>query len=701
MRLTAQEQAQQDTQKKYLLIAFAVIFLCAVGVAVFVCLQTYRAEKESLLAENRELLEKTTFNTVKSITEWSEQLKSQTDRISSSELYRLFTKEAGALDDERLKLLAEGKSFPTDQEGGHADENSLVEQVPILRNVLVDFVKYSGLTDARIVNPQGQILLSYKSPPTPVSPAQLVAVRAAIEKIRPATAPLRMSGEKLVLDFADPFHTVLSGDRGEAPVGAFVVTSLVETNVARFLSNENRQNADIMVHILQNHDGIWEEVKPTGLQPAPEAVKELFEGESGGFVTFGMHKSMLDGDAYSLALRAPGTGWWIVAELPREAVDKVLSAKALGISMRGVLASFSLLLLLPLFWWFTVGRGQHATAVRFQELYHTIQHQKQFLDSINISLEVGLFMVNEQGEIQLCNRAFARIVRQEEEALSGVELSTLFVAMNQKKVAAGMQHVLKEGKAVSFEVDRRYSDGIFIYRTALFPFVDSSGGGTGGVVGTMQDITDFRRRNVLQQRQQMQIMNAFVHAVESVDPYLGGHSQMMKSLSALLGKQLALSNKDTRTIAIAAELSQVGKMSISPAILHKQGALTPDELAEVRKAPENAYKILKGISFDLPVADAVYAMNELMDGSGYPRGLQGQDIPIHARVLAVLNAFCAMTSPRFYRKGMEMEKSIEILQNNPGFDQTVVQALHRALCAAEGVSILRQRQSVQQAAGSA
>ena len=110
-------------------------------------------------------------------------------------------------------------------------------------------------------------------------------------------------------------------------------------------------------------------------------------------------------------------------------------------------------------------------------------------------------------------------------------------------------------------------------------------------------------------------------------------------------------------------------------LLTKKGKLTPEEQAEVMRAPEYAYRILRDMQFNLPVPDAVFQMGERMDGSGLPQHLAGEAINHNARILAVVNAFCAMVSPRSYRAGMQPEEAVGLLMKDKGFDNEIVIAL--------------------------
>lgn len=689
-------QDQQGPQKRYVYLAFFVLMACAVAVTVFVCVQVLATAKQELVAQQASMIGKDVRDTVAAAESWREELKTQASRLSASETYRLFAKEADMLDEQSVGRLNDAENLANDG----SDLANLAMQVPFMRNVLLDFINYAGFTDARIINESGQTLLSAQARPVAVTPDQLVTIRQALSQNKLLMAPVRASSSSLMLDMADPLQAMFSGEGTDAPVAALLLTLPVSGQIGRFLSSENRLKPDATIQILQRKGDIWENIRVQDVTPLPAALQKELRLNLEGHIPFAL-RSSLNGkqEVYSLALPVTGLDWWVMAELPASLVNDALREKATLIYGVGALACTGFILLLPLLWWLAVGRAQHATALRFRELYHTIQQQKQLLDSVNDSLEVGLFMANEQGEIQLCNPAFATIVREDEEHVQGKGLFLLFKDAGSEKFLAGVTTVLREAKATTFEVEVKHGAESFLYRTTLFPFMDTQTETVTGVVGTMQDITEFRRRNLQQQRQQLQTMSAFMRAIESVDPYLAGHSQMMKALGLLVAKELHLDDRDLRTISAAAELSQVGKLSLPQSILKKEGKLTEEEQAEIQRVPHYAHSILRDISFELPVAEAVYAMCERMDGQGYPRSLKGEEICIHARVLAVLNVFCAMTSPRSYREGMPVDKALEILRNSPAYDQAVVEALQQALFSAEGSNIVRHRKVGENLAG--
>jgi HD-GYP domain-containing protein (c-di-GMP phosphodiesterase class II) len=156
-----------------------------------------------------------------------------------------------------------------------------------------------------------------------------------------------------------------------------------------------------------------------------------------------------------------------------------------------------------------------------------------------------------------------------------------------------------------------------------------------------------------------------------------------------LAESLNLSPEDKSTVEIASNLSQIGKMFIDKAILTKVDQLTEEEKELVQKHVDHAAAILRQIDFELPVFEAVYQMNERLDGSGYPKGLHDEEISIQARVLSVANSFCAMIKPRAYRPAMSPQQALDNLRaSSSAYDRQMVDALAAALETSRGHKML-------------
>lgn len=176
-------------------------------------------------------------------------------------------------------------------------------------------------------------------------------------------------------------------------------------------------------------------------------------------------------------------------------------------------------------------------------------------------------------------------------------------------------------------------------------------------------------------------VQALAAAVDARDAYTGDHSMRVAHYAETTARALGLSDQDVRAVRLASYLHDVGKIGISDRLLLKAGALDEREWAEVRRHALIGDEILRPVPIDERVRRAVRHTHERWDGSGYPDGLAGEAIPIHARILMVADAFEAMTSQRPYRAALSRAEAIEELRRCAGnqFDPFVVDALVTAL----------------------
>jgi putative nucleotidyltransferase with HDIG domain len=158
------------------------------------------------------------------------------------------------------------------------------------------------------------------------------------------------------------------------------------------------------------------------------------------------------------------------------------------------------------------------------------------------------------------------------------------------------------------------------------------------------------------------------------------HSQTVGRYCEMMARELGLGRDRVDRIRIAGVLHDIGKIGVGDSILQKPGALTPEEFEQMRKHPEIGARILGGAGLD-DIRGWIIAHHERPDGNGYPRGLRRDKIPLEARILAVADAYEAMTSDRVYRKSIGAEAARRELLAGAGrqFDTKVVRAFLRAL----------------------
>jgi two-component system, cell cycle response regulator len=186
----------------------------------------------------------------------------------------------------------------------------------------------------------------------------------------------------------------------------------------------------------------------------------------------------------------------------------------------------------------------------------------------------------------------------------------------------------------------------------------------------------YAQKRTVQSSEGRQTLDALLRVLLEREPALHGHMREVGELSRTIGERLGLQGAGLEQLAHAAELHDIGKLAIPDTILHKPGPLTTDELAYVRKHTLVGARILGAAPALAGVADVVHSSHERWDGGGYPEGLSGHDIPLGARVVAVCDAFDAMTTDRPYRKAMSPAAALKELRRCAGtqFDPAVVDA---------------------------
>jgi diguanylate cyclase (GGDEF)-like protein len=172
------------------------------------------------------------------------------------------------------------------------------------------------------------------------------------------------------------------------------------------------------------------------------------------------------------------------------------------------------------------------------------------------------------------------------------------------------------------------------------------------------------------------VVDVLSTALDVRDKMTHRHARRVARTAAAVARAMHLSNAEASEIEYAAALHDIGKIGVADSILRKASSLDNEEWKEMRRHSELGYQILKGIDFFQNAAEIVYAHHEHFDGSGYPRGLVGEEIPLGARVFAVVDAYDAMTSRRPYRSALARDTALIEIASHSGtqFDPKVVQA---------------------------
>ncbi len=177
----------------------------------------------------------------------------------------------------------------------------------------------------------------------------------------------------------------------------------------------------------------------------------------------------------------------------------------------------------------------------------------------------------------------------------------------------------------------------------------------------------------------LRTIEALAMAIEAKDQPMTGHSRRVQIYSAEMAKELGLAPNEVEALRTAALLYDIGELAVPEHIILKPGPLTPEEYEKVKIHPAVAAEILEQVNFPYPVAPIVRSHHERWDGTGYPDGLKGTDIPIGARILAAVDAIDAYASPRRHRAAIDVKDALERVAAESGkaYDPRVIAVLRK------------------------
>jgi len=260
-------------------------------------------------------------------------------------------------------------------------------------------------------------------------------------------------------------------------------------------------------------------------------------------------------------------------------------------------------------------------------------------------------------------------------SISLVVLMAGFFAHVQIRRSVAPLAVLKEGT-------RRISGGDFDSRVEI-----GSGDEFEDLAGSFNTMADHLGREFRIQARLIEelaqndlgTLTALARTVDTNSPWTAGHSERVTNLAMNLGRELGMSTHEIDLLRRGGLLHDIGKLGVSQSILDKPGKLTEEETAVMRRHPSKGAEILEPIPNLQKVIPIVSQHHERFDGKGYPHGLSGEDISLHARILALADVVDALISDRPYRPGWSREKVLVYTRENSGsqFDPSVVEAYHR------------------------
>ncbi len=316
---------------------------------------------------------------------------------------------------------------------------------------------------------------------------------------------------------------------------------------------------------------------------------------------------------------------------------------------------------------------------RFEAELRTARRQAveslSILDSVTGGDAMGFAYIDRNLRIVYVNHTLASINGGTPEMHIGATLPD--IARDWDRLAPAYRRVLYDGESVH-DVELRPSESMAedgpTWVASLYPVrVDGQVVGVGVVA-----IDDSTRRKL--ERSYVAVTAAVVKTLsaltEARDPYTAGHQHRVSEIAEAIGRELGLDEWTVEGVGLAAAIHDIGKVSVPAEILSRPGRLSDAEMNLVRCHAEIGHDVLSDVEFPWPVAEMVYQHHERLDGSGYPRGLAGDDIHLGARIIAVADTVEAMVAHRPYRPGLGIEIALAEIVSRRGtlYDPEVVDA---------------------------
>ena len=182
------------------------------------------------------------------------------------------------------------------------------------------------------------------------------------------------------------------------------------------------------------------------------------------------------------------------------------------------------------------------------------------------------------------------------------------------------------------------------------------------------------------QRAYKDSLTVLANAIEARDAYTRGHVERVSSYSVMIAREMEMDDDEVDEIELGAILHDICKIHVHESILAKPGDLTPEEISEMRKHTEIGAFMVKDIPYLVPATPIIKYHHERYDGTGYPEGLSGENIHLHARIMAIADLFDALTTIRSYHDALSPDEAVVYIQNEAGkhFDPKIVEVFVRA-----------------------
>lgn len=677
----AGEGAKSPINKKVILVAAGLLAVLAAG--ILFAFKFVEDERERNLQEWQIRLGIVADSRSAAIGEWIDQNFTVMRELTENASLQLYMTE--------LEMAEGDKSAVTDE----------AAQAGYLRNLLVAVAERAGFkappsagevaaniervgeAGIALVGPQGQPIAASPSMP-PIAGRIREAVAKALNG-EPSLIDMYKGATNLpTIGFVLPIYSI-QGDETRG-IGAVVGVRIVDKGLYDRLKQPGDTSETSETYLVRRTDGTIEYLSPLRddtppLDRAlsvdtPELAAAYAVETPGGFAV----RRDYAGDDVLVTSRkmtsVPGAPWILVRKISaKEALSGTENR------LRTMLVVFVLII---------VGVGitiiavwRHGSSVRaaeaaekFRIAAERFQNMSKFMKVVTDSMPTHIIAVDRETHYTFSNGPAATDAGIEPEDMIGKTMAAVIGPVKSDAYAAINRDVIDNFERA--EHMHHFNEGEEdeqVVRSVHIPLRGDRDHPPASLM-VLDDLTELTRERRRSEQMLRQLINTLVSVVDRRDPYSADHSARVASVSKAIAGEMGVDAVQVKTVDIAGNLMNLGKIFIPPDVLTKTADLTEEERTMLGRAYLDSADLLKNVVFDGPVVDTIRQMGERIDGNG-PLGLSGDDILETANILAVANAFVGMVSARAYRDAMPFEKAAGILLGETGtnFDRRAVSAL--------------------------
>lgn len=543
-------------------------------------------------------------------------------------------------------------------------------------------VERIGVAGLALLDNDGRVLVATQNMP-PLQARLLDFVRGLAKGERTVLDIHIGIGGQPTMGFVVPVYSVQSTGSAADQVGVVLGIKEVADELYPLLKQPGASERSAEAALVRPSGATVEYLSPLREGPPPLKLKLALDTPDldsafalrtpGGF---GLKRDYRNEPVLVTGRAVPTANWALLYKVDRaEALggsDTRLARLAITF---GLVIAFVASALIATWRWGTSRRAARATA-HYRATAERLDQQQRFLQLLTDSQPNPIFILDDGGHYRFANAAAAGVAGIPASDMVGKTVESVLGPHYARRYAPLTKTAIEKNESVRDTHRISGPGGPRVFQSVHIPLSDGTGQGR-RVLVVEEDVTEAVLERERRERTLKQVVQIMVALVDCRDPHAAEHSNRLAAVSSAIATTMNLETQEVDVIETAARLVNMGKILVRRDVLTKPQELTEAEKAMIRDAIDQTPALLSGIEFDGPVLDIIRQAHERWDGSGRPRGLAGEDILLGARIIAVANAFIAMTSGRAHRQRQEVGAALDTLTQEAGrtFDRGVVAAL--------------------------